>query len=102
MNEVSVLSPGVEPTFPRARVEWIGEPEDSAGDVIYGDGTLVRRFYANAVLAVGGRPLRTSAGHPLPRVGRDYVVDQPDGSQVIYSGADGYREALREGTLGVR
>jgi hypothetical protein len=30
LNEVSILSPGVEPQFPRARVVWIGEPESSA------------------------------------------------------------------------
>jgi hypothetical protein len=34
-------------------------------------------------------------------MGRDVIVYQPDGSQVIYSG-EGYREALRDGTLGVR
>jgi hypothetical protein len=37
----------------------------------------------------------------IRREGRDYVIDQPDGSAVIYS-AEGYMEALRDGTLVVR
>jgi hypothetical protein len=49
LNEVSILSPGVEPAFARARVTWIGRPESPAagadrpvaGEVIYGDGRLV-------------------------------------------------------------
>jgi hypothetical protein len=29
----------------------------------------------------------------------DYVIDHPDGSQTIYCGAEGYREAVRDGTV---
>lgn len=113
VKEVSILSPDRRPREPLARVLWIGKPESPAavpatsdrsvaGEVIYGDGTLVRRYYENAVLAVGGRPVQTSSGLAIRRMCSDYVIDQPDGSQVIYSGADGYREALRDGALGVR
>jgi hypothetical protein len=35
----------------------------------------------------------------MRRESHDYVIDQPDGSQSIYSGADGYREALRDGQV---
>jgi hypothetical protein len=31
------------------------------------------------------------------RDGRDVIVNQPDGRQIIYSGPDAYREALRDG-----
>ena len=52
------------------------------------------------VLAVGGQPVpRTRSGQPIRREGRDYVVDQPDGSQIIYSGHDAYREALYDGQV---
>jgi hypothetical protein len=40
-------------------------------------------------------------GQAIRRESRDYVIDQPDGSQVIYSGAQGYAEALRDVTLAV-
>jgi hypothetical protein len=74
----------------------------AVGEVIPGDGRTITRYFGNAVLAVGGKPLlRTSSGQAIRRVGRDYIIDQPDGSQTIYS-AEGYMEALREGTLGVR
>ena len=51
LNEVSLLSPGVEPAFPRSRVTWIGEPEssaavptfDAAGEVNLGGQQIVRR-----------------------------------------------------------
>ena len=60
----------------------------------------MRRYFPNGELAVGGKPLlRTRSGQAIRREGRDYVIDQPDGSQIIYSGAEGYREALRDGTL---
>ena len=74
-----------------------------AGEVIYGNGKTITRYFDNAIVAVGGKPLlRTTLGQVIRREGRDYVIDQPDGSQVIYSGAEGYREALRDGTLGAR
>lgn len=107
IDEVSLLSPSVQPAEPFATISWVGEEEHAsraaAGEVIPRDGTLVRRYFANAVLAVGGKPLlRTSSGQAIRREGHDYVIDQPDGSQLIYS-SEGYREALRDGqVVGVR
>jgi hypothetical protein len=75
------------------------EPMPAAPEVFYGDGTSMRRVFGNVVLAVGGVPVRTSARQPLRRVGADYVVEHEDGSATIYSGAEGYREALRDGLL---
>lgn len=70
ITEVSILSPSVEPAEPRARVAWIGESQRAsaagpssdrpvAGEVIYGDGRTITRYFDNAVLAVGGRPVRS-------------------------------------------
>jgi hypothetical protein len=94
LNEVSLLSPGVGPAFPRSRVTWIGKPTDSpvarpssdraaAGEVILGGERIVRRNIGQ-VLAVGGRPLS-----PTRRVGRDVIVDHEDGSSTMYSGPEG-------------
>ena len=81
----------------------VSSDHDAAGEVIYGNGKTITRYFDNAIVAVGGKPLlRTSSGRAIRREGRDYVIDQPDGSQVIYSGAEGYREALRDGTLRMR
>jgi hypothetical protein len=111
VDEISVLSPGVEPREPRAQVLSLSRTESPAavttsgravaGEVILGNERIIRRN-VGTILAVGGKPLRTSSGYPIRSEGRDYVIDQPDGSQVIYS-AEGYREALRDGqVLGVR
>jgi hypothetical protein len=109
VEEVSVLI-AKKPGEPRAAVLSVQRQEPPAaradrpvaGEVIYGDGTPVRRYYSNAILAVGGKPVRSRAGHAFRRVGGDYIVDQPDGSSVIYHGVDAYREALRDGAAGVR
>jgi hypothetical protein len=94
IDEVTLVSPGFVPVEPLARVAWVGEPEPSpaatadraaGGEVLYGDGKLVRRYFPNAVVAVGGVPVQRS-GH-MQRVGRDVVVDEADGSQVIHHGA---------------
>ena len=75
---------------------------EPAGEVIYGDGTLVRRNVGH-VTAVGGRALRTNQGYPIRYVGDDIVIDRPDGSQEIYCGREGRAEAIRNGVLaGVR
>ena len=109
IEEISVLL-FQKPAEPLAQVLWIDRESPAArttstraaGEVIYGDGTLVRRYFPNAVLAVGGKPLlRTRSGQAVRREGRDYLIDQGDGSQIIYS-AEGYSEALHDGTLGVR
>jgi hypothetical protein len=109
VKEVSIVSPDRRPREPLAHVLWIGESTSSspaaersdrrpaAGEVILGGERIVCRHNTGKVLAVGGRPLRTSSGYPIRREGHDYIVDQPDGSQVIYSGADAYREALYDG-----
>jgi hypothetical protein len=52
VSEVSVLPPGVEPAEPLAEVLWIGEPEVAAGDVFYGDGTMITRYGIGQVLGV--------------------------------------------------
>ena len=102
VTEVSILSPGVEPCEPLARVLTFdpAKPRPAAREeVIHGNGQIIRRVYENAVTAVGGIPVRTSARQPLRRSGMDYVIDHPDGSQTIYSGPEGYREALRDGVV---
>ena len=51
LNEVSLLSPGVEPAFPRSRVTWIGKPSPAAaltshraaGEVTLGGQRIVRQ-----------------------------------------------------------
>ena len=108
VDEVSVLI-AKKPGEPRAAVLSVQREEPPAartvrpseGEVIYGDGTLIRRYYSNAILAVGGVPVSGSSRTPR-RVDRDYIVDQPDGSSVISSGPDAYREAGRDGMVGVR
>ena len=119
VEEVSVLSPSVKPREPCAEVLSIRpiekKPASSpaavtttsnravAGEVIRADGRTITRYFDNAVVAVGGEPLlRTRSGQVVRREGRDYVIDQADGSQTIYSGREGYLEALRDGTLVVR
>lgn len=63
LNEVSILSPGSKPAFPRAQVVWIGERQDSpavrqptsdraAGELFYGDGTTITRHGIGQVLGV--------------------------------------------------
>jgi hypothetical protein len=52
IEEVSILGPGVRPAEPLAEVLLVKRSEPAADEVFYGDGTLVRRFYANAVLGV--------------------------------------------------
>jgi hypothetical protein len=102
--KISVLSPERKPKESRAEVVSFRPTESPpavpdravVGEVIYGDGTPIRRYYSNAIVAVGGVPVRGATGNPR-RVGRDYVVDQADGSQLIYHGAAEYRQAIREG-----
>ena len=107
LNEVSILSPGVKPAHPRARVEWIGKPEPQAartdrrpaGEVIHHPpgGVLVRRN-TGQVLAVGGVPLRGTERTPRP-VGRTLVIDRDDGSQLIYCDQAEYLADLRAGAV---
>jgi hypothetical protein len=102
IREVSILSPSVSPAEPLAHVALVRqvEPKPAAGErFIYGDGTLIRRYFPNAVVAVGGVPMRTGARKPLRRSGADWVVDHPDGSATIYCGPDGYQEALQDGVV---
>lgn len=117
VEEVSVLSPSVQPREPCAEVLSIRPIEKkptsspaavtttsnraAAGEVLGGQRIFRRNI--GQVLAVGGKPLQrtSSSGQAIPREHRDYIIDQPDGSQVIYS-AEGYAEALRDGTLAPR
>jgi hypothetical protein len=91
LAEVLSYRPAEAPSSPAA-----GADRTVAGEVFYGDGRTIRRRFDNAVLAVGGKPLlRASSGQAIRRVDRDYVIEQPDGSQVIYHGAAGYEQAIR-------
>lgn len=113
VDEVSVLI-AMKPGEPLARVLWIDKREESppavptsdraaGGEVFYGDGRTITRHGVGRVLAVGGRPVpRTSAGQAIRREGHDYVIEQRDGTQSIYHGADAYAEALRDGAGGLR
>lgn len=96
---MSVFSPGVKPAFPRAGVVLVGEPATQAtkraGEVIYGDGTLVRRYDPNAVLAVAGTPVRTIARPTAPACGQRLIVDHADKLRDHLSRGGRCREALR-------
>ena len=53
IHEVSILSPNVKPAEPRARVEWIGEPVTTVGEVIrHPPGTKFVRRGIGQVLGV--------------------------------------------------
>ncbi len=52
-HEVSILSPTVKPAEPRARVEWIGEPVTTVGEVLrHQPGTKFVRRGIGQVLGV--------------------------------------------------
>ena len=124
LQEISLVGVGMKPGYKGAEIiRSMGFPERAkpsppkppptvqestsdraaAGEVFYGDGKTITRYGIGRVLAVGGKPvLRTSSGRAVRCMGDDYVIDRPDGSQVIYSGDEGYSEALRDGVLGVR
>jgi hypothetical protein len=68
------------------------------GQVIYGDGTLVRRNMGQ-VTAVGGRPLRTNRGEPIRYERDNIIVSRSDGTQVIYCGREGRADAIRDGVV---
>lgn len=59
LTEVSILSPGVKPAHPRARVEWIGKPESPA------TGRTDRRPPAGGVVIHSPRVIRRAARKPL-------------------------------------
>jgi len=59
VNEVSVLPPGVKPAEPRAQVVHLeAEPiahrhqPEPEGEVIYGNGQLIRRYYDNVKITI--------------------------------------------------
>ena len=79
------------------RLRTVTKRPEPASDVILGGG-LIRRN-SGQVTAVGGRALRTPQGHPIRYVDDDIVIDLPDGSEVIYCGAEGRLEAIRDGVL---
>lgn len=100
VKEISLLPPGVEPGEPLACVLSVdrtaapastparaARAPDPVGEVIYGNGQLVRRYYKTPIVI---------------RDGHDVIVNQPDGSQDIYHGAEGYQEALRNGVIAGR
>ena len=90
IREISILSPSRSPAEPLAHVALVRqvEPKPAASEkFIYGDGTLIRRYFDNAIVSVGGVPVRASSSRQLHRSGADYVIDHPHGSQTIYSGS---------------
>lgn len=96
LNEISIVSPGGIAWYQGAKVTRASElrpatparsspvPEP-AGEVIFGDGTLVRRVYATPIVLHDGRQV---------------IVNRPDGSQELYSSEAEYQDSLRAGMVG--
>jgi hypothetical protein len=93
LNEISICSPGSIAWYAGAKVTGVREfkaPMAPSPSTTKPEHAVVPTANGSAARELGRR-----------RVGRDLVIDMSDGSAVVYS-AEGYREALRDGTLGVR
>jgi len=103
VREITVCSPRHEPRDAGAQVLTIDPTPkaatpapEPAGTPYHGDRGKILHRDIGTITAIGGQPVRTRQGHPIRRVGGDIIIDRPDGSSVIYCGAEGRADVARE------